>query len=65
MNTARIAALLRELADELDPPAAATPKRRAKRKKRALPFPPPPPGPAPTELDRQRARKMLRRRGIF
>ncbi len=99
MNVARVAALLRELADELDggddgrvmsgPRAAVSPKERdkaahaaehpgesgtisasartAKRAKRlrarSVPLPPGP-LPQPTDLDRMRARKMLRRRGI-
>jgi hypothetical protein len=68
MNAARIAALLRELADEFDegasggagppPKRAATPRRRRRRVAAPLPDHP------PSELDVARARAAARRAGI-
>lgn len=64
MNRARIAKLLRELADEFD--AAATPppapKRSAPRRRRSAT--PPKPAHPPSELDIARARAAARRAGI-
>lgn len=66
MNVPRIVALLRELADALEEGAPANDTAPAKRPKKARPrakaFPPP--LHPPTDLDRMRARKMLRARGL-
>lgn len=70
MNVARVAALLRKLADELeaedygDAPSEApsSPVSRPKRKGvKSFPAPLHP----PSDVDRMRAKKMLRRRGIY
>lgn len=68
MNTRRIAALCRELADafeeeDVDAPVPAERKSRPRRKRQRAAMFPAPTGPV-SEIDRQRARKMLRRRGI-
>lgn len=64
MNLRRIAALLRELADEIDPgepkTSKATPVKKPPRPRRF----PPPLNPV-SEEDVERARKMLRRRGMI
>lgn len=65
MNRARVAALLRELADEIDEEAVASPKQSRtvkKAKPRSHPLPAEPT--TPTDLDMMRAKNMLRRRGI-
>jgi len=60
MDRARIAAELRALADAIEAEGEA--EESKKRRKRARSFPAP--LREPSELDRMRARKMLRRRGI-
>jgi hypothetical protein len=62
VNTARIAALFRALADELDAPDDVTsaPVRREKRK-RAPRFPDPPSDYRPSDLDAARAKRLLAR----
>lgn len=67
MNLARIAALLRELADELDGGGSArapAPKAPAKKRRRRVVRPPEPPT-QPTDIDRARARDAARRMGIL
>ena len=62
MDRARVIALLREIIAELeadDEPRPAPTKRRA----RGLSYPEP--LKPPSDTDRMRARKMLRRRGIY
>lgn len=56
MNSRRVAALLRELADELDQPEAQPEpaKRRAA----------PPPPKAVDDVSRERARRIIRSRGL-
>jgi hypothetical protein len=64
MNTARLAALLRELADELDPGGTAT-TRQPKRARKALNRPAYTPADAPSEMDVARARRIAKQRGIL
>lgn len=67
MNTRRVAHLLRELADELDPPAAsapASPSRKPKAKRVAVRKAYVPQN-APSDLDVARARAAGRRLGIL
>ncbi len=63
MNARRVAELLRELADELDEPASETPPVEDERPRRRVRSHPAPLHP-PNDLDVERARKMLRRRGM-
>ncbi len=73
MNCPRIAALLRELADELerggagdaapDPDRAPVPPKKSEPRRRRGPVMPRP-NQEPTELQRAKARENLRRRGI-
>lgn len=68
MNPARVAQLLRELADELDgggAPRAVPKPRRAPQRRRQRSVAPPAPDVQPTELDRARARAAARRQGIL
>jgi hypothetical protein len=62
MNTARIAELLRQLADELDGDTDVEPRPPAKARPRPRAFPAPL-NPV-SETDRMAAQRMLRRRGI-
>jgi hypothetical protein len=71
MNSRRVAALLRELADELEDdcvaavPSDVPPPVPPKRPKRIRSFPRPlHPDREPSELDQMRATKMARRRGL-
>ena len=64
MNAARVAALLRELADELDPSrsaAAGSPKRSRKPLNRPAYVP----ASVPSEMDVARARRIAKQRGII
>lgn len=66
MNPARVAALLRELADELEgdvTPAPASEESRPRRKRPRMRVVPQPKGTA-SPLDRAAARKALRREGL-
>jgi hypothetical protein len=67
VNRARIAALLRELADELEAPDEATAPREQpapSRQRRAPLKGPPAIARPPSDLDRQRAKEDLRRLGF-
>jgi hypothetical protein len=68
MNAARVADLLRQLADAIDADAPATPAPApppAPRQRRPRVHPGPVnPDRAPTDIDAARAARMLRRRGI-
>jgi hypothetical protein len=68
VNTARVAALLRELADELDGPAGYEAPRPAPpppepARHRRLPIQRPPPAVKPDEITAARARRGLRKIG--
>lgn len=63
MNLRRIAALLRELADEIDPGEPKTKATPVKKPPRPRRFPPP--RGIAKEEDVERARKMLRRHGMI
>lgn len=69
MNAVRVAALLRELADELEdgdaplPIDAPPPPKSKPRRRRCNPLPPPPLG-EPSEIARAHARKLIRSRRI-
>lgn len=63
MNTARVAALLRELADELDTPVEAKDRPSVSRSKGPR-LPVRPPGES-DDLARRRASKLLRERGFI
>lgn len=64
MNVNRVAALLRELADAIEEKDEEAPSvtRKPRPRKQDLTYPAPT-GPV-SDIDRQRARRMLRRRGI-
>lgn len=64
MNAARVAALLRELANELDPGRAAPP-RAPKQPRRPLNRPMYVPATPPSEMDVARARRIAKQRGIL
>lgn len=63
MNRRRVAALLRELADELDAEDAPSAVANDVRPQRRAPAPPRQPVAPPSELDRERARNELQRLG--
>ena len=65
MNTRRVAALLRELADELERDDAAPANDTPKPKRRRAPQRVPSPAPEASELDIERARAAARRAGIL